>query len=174
MELHTIVKDIEGKGAHTVATWILVSDTSRAKLFSAEKREDDWTLLKDFEHPEGRKLSKDISPSAPPGRMQQSEGLGARRTSMEPHTWPKEASAERFAELLAHYLEEAIGTNAFDALVLVAPPHFLGMLHGTLAKQTAKHLNATIDKDLVMFDAAGIRERLIDAAFPPEPSGHKE
>ena len=128
LELHAIVKDIEGKGDHTVATWILVSDTSRAKLFSAEKREDDWMLLKDFEHPEGRKLSKDISPSAPPGRMQQSEGLGARRTSMEPHTWPKEASAERFAELLAHYLEEALGTNAFDALVLVAPPHFLGML----------------------------------------------
>ena len=154
-----------------MATWILVSDTSRAKLFSAEKREDDWTLLKEFEHPEGRKLSKDISPSAPPGRMQQSEGLGARRTSMEPHTWPKEASAERFAELLAHYLEEALGTNAFDALILAAPPHFLGMLHGTLAKQTAKHLKATIDKDLVRFDAAEIRERLIDAAFPPEPSG---
>jgi hypothetical protein len=48
------------------------------------------------------------------------------------------------------------------------------MLHGTLAKQTAKHLKATIDKDLVMFDAAGIRERLIDAAFPPESSGLKE
>jgi protein required for attachment to host cells len=80
----------------------------------------------------------------------------------------------RFAELLAHYLEEALGTNAFDALVLVAPPHFLGMLHGTLAKQTAKHLKATINKDLVMFDAAGIRERLIDTAFPPESSGHRE
>ena len=100
LELYTIVKDIEGKGDHTVATWILVSDTSRAKLFSAENREDNWTLLKDFEHPEGRKLSQDISPSAPPGRMQQSQGLGARRTSMEPHTWPKEASAERFAECL--------------------------------------------------------------------------
>ena len=80
MELHTIVKDIEEKGDQTMATWILVSDTSRAKLFSAEKREDNWTLLKDFEHPEGRKLSQDISPSAAPGRMQQSKGLGARRT----------------------------------------------------------------------------------------------
>jgi hypothetical protein len=48
------------------------------------------------------------------------------------------------------------------------------MLHGTLPKQTAKHLRATIDKDLVMFDAAEIRERLIDAAFPPESSGHRE
>jgi protein required for attachment to host cells len=151
-----------------VTTWILVSDTSRAKLFSAEKREDDWSLLKVFEHPEGRKLSKDISPSAPPGRMPQSKGLGGRRSSMEPHTWPKEASAERFAELLAHYLEEALGKNAFDALVLVAPPHFLGMLHGTLAKQTAKHLKATIDKDLTMFDATEVRKRLIDAVFPPK------
>ena len=145
----------------------LVSDTSRAKLFSAEKREDDWTLLKVFEHPEGRKLSKEISPSAPPGRIQQSQGLGARRTSLEPHTWPKEASAERFAELLAHYLEEAVGANALDALVLAAPPHFLGMLQGTLTKQAAKHFKATIDKDSVMLHAAEIRQRLIDAAFPP-------
>src|SRR5438309_2143345 len=67
---------IDMKGDFIVTTWILVSDTSRAKLFSAEKREDDWSLLKDFEHPEGRKQSKEISPSSPPGRMQQSKGLG--------------------------------------------------------------------------------------------------
>src|SRR5207244_3473746 len=100
--------------------------------------------------------------SAPPGRMQQGKGFGGRRTSMEPRTWPKEAEAERFAELLAHYLEDATSTHAFDALVLVAPPHFLGMLQRTLARQTAKHLTATVDKDLAMFDAAEIRQRLIE------------
>jgi protein required for attachment to host cells len=156
----------------TVTTWILVSDTSRAKLFSAEKREGDWALVKDFEHPEGREFSKEIRPSGPPGRMQKSKGAGS-RSSMEPHTWPKEAEAERFAEHLAQYLDEALGKRAFEALVLVAPPHFLGMLHGTLGKQTGKHLKATVDKDLVMLESADIRERLLDVAFPPKSTTGK-
>jgi protein required for attachment to host cells len=151
-----------------MTTWILVSDVSRAKLFSAERRDEVLSLVKEFEHPEGHKFSRDIRPSGPPGHMQQSHGPGGRRSSMEPHKWPKEAEAERFAEQLGHYLEEAIGKHQFDALVLVAPPHFLGILHGTLGRQTAKHLQATVDKDLSMLDAAELRQRLVDVAFPPE------
>jgi len=90
---------------------------------------------------------------------------------MEPHTWPKEASAERFAELLAHHLAEALGTNAFDALVLAAHRTSRNVATGRWPSRPQRHLKATIDKDLVRFDAAEIRERLIDAAFPPEPSG---
>jgi protein required for attachment to host cells len=161
-----------GKEITTVITWILVSDISRAKLFSAENREDDWALVKEFEHPEGREFSKDIRPSSPPGRMQKSKGVGA-RSAVEPRTWPKEAEAERFAEQLATYLDEALAKRAFEALVLVAPPHFLGMLHGTLGKQTAKHLKATVDKDLAMFDATEIRERLLNVTFPPKSTTGK-
>ena len=42
------------------------------------------------------------------------------------------------------------------------------MLRAALARQTAKHLRATVDKDLVMLNDAEIRQRLIDAAFPPK------
>jgi protein required for attachment to host cells len=68
---------------------------------------------------------------------------------------------------LASYLDEAIAMGEFAALVLVAPPHFLGMLHGTLARQTTKHLQATVHKDLAVLDVAEIRQRLIDEVFPP-------
>jgi len=151
-----------------MTTWILVCDASRAKLFSAELPEDDWSRLREFDDPEGRKTSKEIEPSAQPGRMQESRSVGARRSSMEPHTTPKEKEAEWFAKELAKFLEEATAKNEFDALVLAAPPHFLGMLNGALTKQSAKHLRATVDKDLVMLNDAEIRQRLIDAAFPPK------
>jgi protein required for attachment to host cells len=148
-----------------MTVWILVSDTSRAKLLSAELREDDWSLVKDFEHPEGRELSKDIV-SSPPGRSHQSKVAGTQRTAMEPHTPAKEVEADRFAQLLANYLEQATAQRQFDYLVLVAPPHFLGKLHGTLGKQAAKHLRSTVDKDLAMLDAAELRRRLLDVVFP--------
>jgi protein required for attachment to host cells len=150
-----------------MTTWILVCDASRAKLFSAERREDDWSLVREFDDPEGRKASREIQPSAPPGRMQESRGVGARRSSMEPHASPKENEAQRFASQLAGHLEAATNKAEFDALVLAAPPHFLGMLHGALASQTAKRLRATVDKDLVMLKDAEIRQRLVEAAFGP-------
>ena len=155
-----------------MTAWILVSDASRAKLFSAEVREDDWSLVKAFEHPEGREMSREIEATSPPGRGQQGGSQGGRRTSLEPRTWPKEAEVQRFAQQLSGYLEEATTNRSFDYLVLVAPPHFLGKLKDALGRQAARHLRATIDKDLSMLDATDLRERLVDKVFPLKPASH--
>jgi protein required for attachment to host cells len=149
-----------------MSAWILVSDASRAKLFSAELREDDWSLVQTFEHPEGREPGREIGPTAAPGRMLKSKGPGGRHTALEAHTSPKEAEAERFARQLAGYLEDAVARRQFDYLVLVAPPHFLGVLKGALGRQTTKHVRRAVDKDFSMLDAAEMRERLVDDVFP--------
>ncbi len=99
--------------------------------------------------------------------MQESRGVGARRSAMEPPTSPKDVETERFARELAGHLEASAGKNEFDALVLVAPPHFLGVLHGSLDKSTAKRLQASIDKDLSMLTDEEIQARLLDEVFPP-------
>lgn len=148
-----------------MTAWILVSDSSRAKLLSAELREDNWTLVEEFEHRESREMNRDIATSAP-GRSHQSAVAGAQRTAMEPPTTPKQAEAQRFAQQLAGYLEKAIAARKFDYLVLAAPPHFLGTLNQTLGRQAAKQVRATVNKDLSMLDVAELRERLVDAVFP--------
>jgi protein required for attachment to host cells len=158
----------------TMTAWILVSDVSKANLYSTELRENEWSLVKAFEHPEGREPSREIEDRSPPGRGQQggaqSGAQPGRRTSFEPRTWPKEAEAQRFAQQLGDYLEEAVAKRSFDYLVLVAPPHFLGTLKGTLGRQTAKHLRATIDKDLITLNATEVRQRLVDTVFPLGPA----
>lgn len=148
-----------------MTAWILVSDSSRAKLFSTELREHNWALVQQFEHPEGRETSKELDPTAP-GRMLKSKGPGGRHTSLERHTSPKEAEDKRFASRLAEYLDKAIAKNQYDYLVLVAPPHFLGLLNHSLGEQAKKHLRTTVDKDLSMLEAAELRERLVDTVFP--------
>jgi protein required for attachment to host cells len=149
-----------------MTAWILVADSSRAKLFTTELPEQPWTLVETFDHPEGRERSREIHPTSPPGRMLQSKTKGGRRSSMEPRTTPKEAGAQRFAQELSDFLEAATAKRSFDALVLVAPPHFLGMLHGALGAQTAKCLRATVDKDLSTLEAAEARARLLEVVFP--------
>jgi protein required for attachment to host cells len=149
-----------------MTAWILVSDASRAKLYSTELREDDWSLVKEFEHPEGRELSREIADTSPPGRGQQGQAQGGRRTSYEPRTWPKEAEAQRFAQQLSSYMEEAVAKRQFDYLTLVAPPHFLGVLKGSLGHQAAKLLRTTVDKDLSNLGARELRDRLVNTIFP--------
>ncbi len=149
-----------------MTTWILVADAGRAKLYSAELRADKWSLIKEFEHPEGRQTSSEISPSSPPGSSEQSQGHGARHTAYEPRTTPKKAETDRFAQHLADHLEKATASREFDALVLVAPPRFLGMLRGALGQQAAKQLRTSVDKDLSMFSVEALREHLTDVVFP--------
>jgi protein required for attachment to host cells len=153
-----------------MTVWILVSDASRAHLYSAELRDDEWSLVESFEHPEGRELSSEIEATSPPGRGQQGSAQGGRRTALQPRTWPKEAELQRFAQRLSAHLEEAIARRQFDSLVLVAPPHFLGALKDSLGQQTAKHVRATIDKDLSTLGAIDLRQRLVDAVFPLKPT----
>ena len=131
-----------------MAVWILISSSTKANLFSTDSREGDWSLVEEFDHPEGREMSRDIRPSSPPGRMQQSKGPGGRRTSLEPHTSVKEEESHRFAKTLAVFLDDASARHGFDDLVPVAPPHFMGLLHGALGRQTAKHLRATVEKEV--------------------------
>jgi protein required for attachment to host cells len=149
-----------------MTAWIVVADVSRAKVFTTELPEHPWELVEEFDHPEGREPSRKIEPSSPPGRRLQSEALGGRRSAMEPRTTPKEAETHRFAQLLSDFLETAVAKRRFDDLVLVAPPHFLGVLNNAIDAQTAKQLRATVDKDLSMLDMADIRERLLSVVFP--------
>jgi len=49
---------------------------------------------------------------------------------------------------------------------LVAPPHFLGLLQGTLGRQASRYLRALVDKDLSKLETAELRKRLVDTVFP--------
>jgi protein required for attachment to host cells len=155
-----------------MTTWILVGDASRIRIFATAIRDDAWSLVKEFEHLEGRQLSSELQPSSPPGRVQQGKAAGARHTALEPATSPKEAEAERFAHQLSEFLEEATASRSFDHLVLVAPPHFLGVLHAKLGRQTARLLQATLNKDLVRLQPAELRERLLDQVYPRQPTAN--
>ena len=147
-----------------MTTWILVGDTSQAKLFSVELPEQPWSLLEEFKNASAHVTSKELSPT-PPGKMRQSGAGKSRHTAFEPKMTPKEAESERFAQHLSDHLKAATALRKFDKLLLVAPPHFLGMLHGKLDKQTAKQLQGIVDKDLVMLEDREIRERLIAQVF---------
>lgn len=78
-----------------------------------------------------------------------------------------EARQQEFAFLcsLADYLEEACAQNAFDELVLIAPPPTLGMLRGILPENMEDRVRLELSRDLLDMPTDRIRRLIEREAF---------
>jgi protein required for attachment to host cells len=56
--------------------------------------------------------------------------------------------AEMFSLVLGEYIDSASADRRFDALHLIAPPKFLGLLRRNLAETTRKAIDREIPRDL--------------------------
>lgn len=140
-------------------TWIVVGDASRARIFE-EGIAGPWHLCEEFDHPEGRAHTRDVV-SDQQGRVRQS-GTPGTNAGMAPRTDPADVAAARFARTLAERVDAACHQQAFDKLVLVAPPHFLGALESALGKETARHVTRKVDKDFTHHSAKDVEQHLRD------------
>ncbi|HJV90366.1 MAG TPA: host attachment protein [Holophagaceae bacterium] len=131
-------------------TWILVADTGRARLFLNQGTALEERVV--AVHPEGRRHTGALVSDAQ-GRRSHGPVMGSDRD-------PKEAEARRFAKFLATRLKQGLDTHACDSFVLVAPPHFLGLLRNTLDPQVAKRVLTTLDHDFTTLDAEELFERI--------------
>ena len=124
--------------------WVLVCDASRGRLFEIPEPAGDWNQIEVFDH-EGS-----------------TDHDGVARASDA-----KEVEKKHFAHTLASMLDQAQRSNRFRALVLVSPPHFLGMLKAELTAELTKHLIGTLDKDLTHESQAQLVERLAETVLLP-------
>lgn len=121
--------------------WILVADSSEAKLFAAEKINTEWKLLKEFNHPEGREKDTEIV-SDKFGSFPNATTSGS--SSWAEPTDPKEIEAENFARKIAQELNLGRAKSLYHKLILVAPPRF----HGMINKHCNSHVLGLIIKRL--------------------------
>ena len=68
---------------------------------------------------------------------------------------------------LVAYKLGSVVSSAHAAPTLVAPPHFLGLVKKELTSELAKHLMATVDKDLSDLAVPALTERLRDVVRIP-------
>lgn len=125
-------------------TWLLVANSSLARIFKVQKRQS-LIELEVLEHPESRLHDRDLV-SDKPGRG--FESTGSSRHSMEPQTSPKQLEFMTFAKNIAHYLEEARLKGDFNRLYLVASPTLLGLLRQSLYPSTMQLISGELDRDM--------------------------
>lgn len=141
-------------------TWILVAESSRAKLYSRENRKAPLTEVESLVHPEGRMHEGDLvadRAGSDGGSVGQGRHIVVNRTSA------KEQECIDFARTLGHRLESARNNGSFNKLILIAPPAFLGVLRDQLSKEVMNRVSEQIDKNLVQQSAAVVQSHLSTA-----------
>lgn len=140
-------------------TWVVVADSSGARILMAEKPATGLSEIDALEHPEGRLHEQELT-SDLPGRAFDSGGEG--RHAMGSPVEPKKQEALKFAKLVAEHLESGRTTGGFSRLYVIAPPAFLGQLRNHFSASLKRTIQGTIDKNLVSMDETAIRAQLPD------------
>ena len=136
-------------------TWVLVADSSRARIFSKTGTEP-LTEEQGFIHPEARYHEQNLT-SDLPGR---GAGVGGERHGVASKTPPKRHEAVTFSKQVADHLEAARTQGRFSKLLVVAPPAFLGMLREQFSSALSTLVSQEINKNLVLLRADHLAEHL--------------
>lgn len=138
-------------------TWILVADSVRARIFSADSPTGGLNELTTLANPEGRLHEQDLV-SDRPGRSFDSRGHG--RSGMSEQISAKEQENIRFATRVAEHLENNRKQGSFRKLILVAAPEFLGQLSARLSDATQGLVALRVNKNLAHLSVQEIRAHL--------------
>lgn len=139
--------------------WVVVASRIGARVFK-DRPGERCALMETIDNPEGRAQEADLTSDRPGRNFSANARDSNSRHSLDAKTSQHEIHAERFAALLADRMDLAFKNERFSELVLVAEPHFLGLLRGALSPAIRAVLSGTVPKDFSRWDVSAIRERL--------------
>ena len=136
---------------------IVVADSARARIFTADSARSPLNEIETMAHPEGRMHEKDMVSDMP--------GKGAGKGGGGDHAFqekiePKEQEMIVFAKRVADYLDDARKANKLNQLILAAAPAFLGELRTHLSSETSEKIVFELDKNIAHDSAEDIRKHL--------------
>ncbi|MEO1251714.1 MAG: host attachment family protein [Pseudomonadota bacterium] len=142
-------------------TWIVIADGEKAMIFVNDDTPEQPFLnilsKNELDNPPTREQAANR-----PGRFNDPGAQGAQRSAVQDTDW-HQFEKDRFAKDFAEAINLAAKKNAFDELVLFAPPHALGVLRPELHKETADRLVFDVDSDLTNHSVDDIEKHLANA-----------
>jgi protein required for attachment to host cells len=139
-------------------TWILVADSSRARIFERQLPDNTLREIEDFTHPQGREANRELVTDAQ-GRYY-GKGERDQAHTAPTHVSPVQHEDELFAKSLTDHLEKARTENRYNKLRLIAAPKFLGLIRQKLSKEAQKLVEEEIPKDISWFSPKEVEDYL--------------
>ena len=131
-------------GLNITKTHVLVANASEAKLYEVQRLGERMDLINEYSHPESREKRLELV-SDRPGHFA-NKGTGVSRGAFD-ESDPKQVEADRFAHQLAKVVVKICDEHHEAKLVIVASPHFHGLLNKHYNEQVREQITHKIDKD---------------------------
>ncbi len=144
--------------------WLLIANSSEATLYQADLNRlgGQLTSLQTFTHPESRKKGVELASDRPGHYQSKGTGHGSFNEAID----PKSYEAERFAKQLATELTTAHNDHRYQELILIAPPHFLGLLKHEFNSSIENVIKLTLEKDYTKTHTDKIITHVVQQLFP--------
>ena len=133
-------------------TWVVVAESSRAKIFELEKRNSPLKELEGLAHTPARIHQQQLT-SDLPGRTP-----GNHKLTSQSNTKDNESNA--FARTIGHHLDSARNKGKFNRLIIMSPPNFLGKLRKHIGSETNKRIISEVSKNLVKHTTSDIQAHI--------------
>ena len=140
-----------------MTAWIVVANSSRARLFSAQLSKGPIEEIVTLVDPEGRAHEQNLT-SDLPGRTYDRAGQG--RHTKEGKVGTKQHRHIDFAGRVANRLEAGRANHKYRHLFIISAPAFLGLIRAKVSRGTAACVVSWIDKDLTLLSDEEIRKHL--------------
>jgi len=127
----------------------LVAHDAGARTFEHKGPGKGLTQLAEVAFEDGRRHAGELDADRS-GRSTDRSGHGH---AFESHDNTRQHAVGLFAKQLAHDLAHDFHLGAFDQLVLIAPPRFLGVLRDALDTKLSRAVIGTVCKDLPRADS---------------------
>lgn len=126
-------------------TWILVANRAEAKVFQNLGKQPNPELVREFYHPQAREKTGELLTDKAGGSF---DRMANERHAMTKEVDPHAHEAEVFAKELATHLDKARMEGAYDELLVIAAPGFLGTLTERFSGPTSQLIAKTVNKNL--------------------------
>lgn len=143
------------------SVWILVADSSCAKIFEADLALNNIEEVRGLQHSESRLREQELTTDLSGSNI----GAGASHHRFEPHTSLREQELLSFSREVVSALDEGRQQNAFAKLVLVAAPDFLGHIRNGMNSRLRKLVVHEVDKNVVKKPLPQLRQLLPKTFF---------
>jgi protein required for attachment to host cells len=134
----------QGFDTQFVKHWYLVANRVDAIIYEG-KLDGEFHYVKRFRNPKG-KLTELQLVADRPGRTFSSSRTGTRH-GYEPRSHYHEEVAMKFARRIAKELEKAAVKGEYSDLIVMAEPHFLGMINKELPKNVKSVLRKEVPRE---------------------------
>lgn len=138
------------------ATWIVVADAARARIYTTDADLADWVEIRDLVHAQSRADDKELVSD-----MHDTATRRGPRSRPSPTVDHHELEGERFARQVAGDLRTGFDAHDYADLVLVAPPAMLGWLRAHLDGPVRDRVRVEIGKDYTRLPTADLRQHVL-------------